>query len=74
MDAHSDKIARHFAAAGLYDVSIASPGLSADEITQRLQNLLGRRAAILAGLDSAQDELLTVRRRLDQVLTSGRGQ
>ena len=74
MDAHSDKIARHFAAAGLYDVSIASPGLSADEITQRLQNLLGRRAAILAGLASAQDELLTVRRRLDQVLTSGRGQ
>ena len=69
VDAKSDKIARHFAAAGLHDVSIASSGLRADEITARLQNLVGRRAAILAGLAEAQDELQTVRRLLDQVLT-----
>jgi hypothetical protein len=69
VDAKSDKIARHFAAAGLHDVSIASAGLSAAEITARLQNLVGRRAAILAGLAEAQDELQTVRRLLDQVLT-----
>ncbi|MBG6213262.1 hypothetical protein RCH23_000864 [Cryobacterium sp. CAN_C3] len=70
VDAKSDKIARHFAAAGLHDVSIASSGLSAAEITGRLQNLLGRRAAILAGLAQAQGELQTVRRLLDQVLTT----
>ncbi|MDJ0338187.1 hypothetical protein [Cryobacterium sp. PH31-O1] len=68
--AYSDKIARHFAAAGLHDVSIASAGLSADEIAGRLQNLLGRRTAILAGLAEAQQELQTVRRLLDQVLTT----
>ena len=68
--AKSDKIARHFAAAGLHDVSIASAGLTADEIAARLQNLLGRREAILAGLAEAQQELQTVRRLLDQVLTS----
>lgn len=70
VDAKSDKIARHFAAAGLHDVSIVSSGLSAAEIAERLQNLLGRRVAILAGLAEAQDELQTVRRLLDQVLTT----
>ncbi|WP_205683905.1 hypothetical protein [Cryobacterium aureum] len=70
VDAKSDKIARHFAAAGLHDVSIVSAGLSAAEIAARLQNLLGRRTAILAGLAEAQDELQTVRRLLDQVLTT----
>jgi hypothetical protein len=72
VDATSDKIARHFDAAGLHDVSIASAGLDAAEIAGRLQNLLGRRAAILAGLADAQDELQTVRRLLDQVLTTER--
>ncbi|SEN39934.1 polysaccharide pyruvyl transferase family protein [Cryobacterium sp. TMT1-3] len=69
VDGKSDKIARHFAAAGLHDVSIISAGLSAAEIAGRLQNLLGRRTAILAGLAEAQNELQTVRRLLDQVLT-----
>lgn len=72
VDARSDKIARHFAAAGLHDVCIASAHLSAAEITRRLQNLLGRRAPILAGLAEAQNELQTVRRLLDQVLTTER--
>ena len=66
----SDKIARHFAAAGLHDVSIDSAGLSRAEIAARLQNLLGRREPILAGLAEAQVELHTVRRLLDQVLTA----
>jgi hypothetical protein len=70
VDARSDKIARHFAAAGLHDVSIASAGLTAEEITARLQNLLGRREPILAGLAEAQHELQTVRRLLDDVLTT----
>ncbi|MDJ0347970.1 hypothetical protein [Cryobacterium sp. PH29-G1] len=70
VDAKSDKIARHFAAAGLYDVSVASAGLTAVDIAGRLQNLLGRRTAILAGLAEAQGELQTVRRLLDQVLTT----
>lgn len=70
VDGRSDKIARHFAAAGLHDVSIISAGLTADEIAGRLQNLLGRRTAILAGLAEAQQELQTVRRLLDQVLTT----
>ncbi|MDJ0376221.1 hypothetical protein [Cryobacterium sp. PH31-L1] len=70
VDPKSDKIARHFAAAGLHDVSIVSAGLSAIEIAARLQNLLGRRTAILAGLTEAQNELQTVRRLLDQVLTT----
>ena len=70
VNAKSDKIARHFAAAGLHDVSIVSAGLTAAQIAARLQNLLGRRVAILAGLAEAQDELHTVRRLLDQVLTS----
>ncbi len=65
----SDKIARHFAAAGLYDVSIDSTGVSAAEIAARLQNLLGRREPILAGLAAAQGELQTARRLLDQVLS-----
>ncbi|SDM76872.1 Polysaccharide pyruvyl transferase family protein WcaK [Cryobacterium flavum] len=68
VDAKSDKIARHFAAAGLHDVSIVSAGLAAAEIAERLQNLLGRRTAILAGLVEAQHELQTVRRLLDEVL------
>ena len=70
VDAKSDKIARHFAAAGLHDVSIVSAGLTAAEIADRLQNLLGRRMAILAGLAEAQNELHNVRRLLDRVLTS----
>ncbi|TFD91423.1 polysaccharide pyruvyl transferase family protein [Cryobacterium serini] len=70
VNAKSDKIARHFAAAGLHDVSIVSAGLTAAQIAARLQNLLGRRVAILAGLAEAQEELHTVRRLLDQVLTS----
>ncbi|TFD59107.1 polysaccharide pyruvyl transferase family protein [Cryobacterium suzukii] len=70
VDARSDKIARHFAAAGLHDVSIVSAGLTAPQIAAGLQNLLGRRVAILTGLAEAQDELHNVRRLLDQVLTS----
>jgi hypothetical protein len=66
----ADKIARHFAAAGLHDVSIDSAGLSSSQIQDRLQNLLGRRASILAGLAEAQAELQTVRRLLDQVLST----
>jgi len=69
-DGSADKIARHFAAAGLHDVSIDSAELSGSQIQDRLQNLLGRRAPILAGLAEAQAELQTVRRLLDQVLTA----
>lgn len=65
----SDKIARHFAAAGLHDLSIDSAQLSAAQIVARLQNLLGRRTTILTGLEQAQVELQTARRLLDRVLT-----
>ena len=65
----ADKIARHFAAAGLHDVSIDSAGLSGTQVRDRLQNLLGRRVPILAGLAEAQAELQSVRRLLDQVLS-----
>lgn len=70
VDATSDKIGRHFSAAGLHDVSIVSAGLDAAEISYRLTLLLGRRAPILAALAEAQGELQTVRRLLDRVLTS----
>jgi len=70
VNSQSEKIARHFAAAGLHDLSIDSATLSAAEIAARLQNLLGRRAAILIGLEQAQGELQSARRLLDQVLTA----
>ena len=70
VSSNSDKIARHFAAAGLHDVSIDSLGLSAAQISARLQNLLGRREAILGGLAEAQGELQIVRHLLNQVLTA----
>ena len=66
----SDKIARHFAAAGIHDISVPSAGLDAEDIVRRLDDLLGRRAPILAQLSRARAELEAVRRRLARVLAS----
>jgi hypothetical protein len=65
----SDKIARHFAAAGIHDVSISTPGLSAAELIDRLEHLIGRRPGIQAQLLAARGELQSANDRLDRVLS-----
>jgi hypothetical protein len=65
----SDKIARHFAAAGIHDVSIATTGVSATELTTRLEHLIGRRAGIQRQLLAARGELRSANDRLDRVLS-----
>jgi hypothetical protein len=65
----SDKIARHFAAAGIHDVSMITADLSSDELSARLEHLIGRRAGIQAQLSSARGDLRSANDRLDRVLT-----
>jgi hypothetical protein len=65
----SDKIARHFAAAGIHDVSIATAGLSAAELSGRLEHLIGRREAIQSQLHGARGALQSANDRLDRVLS-----
>ena len=50
----SDKVARHFAAAGIYDVSFPSAGLGTDDLVSRLEGLLQRRSILLEQLDQAR--------------------
>ncbi|MCU1444487.1 MAG: hypothetical protein JWP54_145 [Cryobacterium sp.] len=65
----SDKIARHFAAAGIHDVSIATAGLSATELSGQLEHLIGRRESIQSQLLAARGDLRSANDRLDQVLS-----
>ena len=67
----SDKIARHFAAAGIHDVSIATAGLSDTDLSARLDHLIGRREGIQSQLLTARGELQSANDRLDQVLSGG---
>ena len=65
----SDKIARHFAAAGIHDVSYPSAGLTATELSARLDHLIGRGEIIQSQLHNARGELQSANDRLDQVLS-----
>jgi hypothetical protein len=64
----SGKIALHFAAAGMHDVSFPSAGLGTAELVARIENLLGRRDMLLEQLELARGELETAGQRLSRVL------
>ncbi|MCU1408345.1 MAG: Polysaccharide pyruvyl transferase family protein WcaK [Microbacteriaceae bacterium] len=64
----SDKIARHFAAAGIHDVSFPSAELRTAELVSRLENLLGRRRMLLEQLERARVELEAAGAQLALVL------
>ena len=64
----STKIARHFAAAGVHDVSVYSAGLDAEEITERMEEILARRDSILDRARGARVDLSHARDRVSAVL------
>jgi glycosyltransferase involved in cell wall biosynthesis len=64
----SDKIARHFAAAFIDDVSVASASLGEQGIVDRLEALLGRREELLSQLEFARADLRSAHVRLAAVL------
>jgi hypothetical protein len=64
----SDKIARHFEAAGIHDVSFQSAELQTVELVSRLENLLGRRGMLLEQLERARADLEAAGERLALVL------
>ncbi|MBC7518014.1 MAG: polysaccharide pyruvyl transferase family protein [Microbacteriaceae bacterium] len=66
----SDKIARHFSAAGMPGIGINAGALSAGEIAAHLETSLARRFELIALLRSAQKQLNLVRERLGTALTS----
>jgi hypothetical protein len=68
----SDKVARHFAAAGIYDVSFPSAGLGTDDLVSRLEGLLQRRAILLEQLDQARAQLERAGVRVAETLGAAR--
>jgi len=66
----SDKIARHFAAAGVHDITVPTAKLSVDEIVARLENLLARREQILEFVAQARTELDSAKARVGSALTA----
>ena len=68
----SDKIDRHFQAAGIRDVSVATDGMDAASIEERLGDVLARRAEMMAALTAAKSDLESVRGELAQLLTGHR--
>jgi hypothetical protein len=53
----SDKLAQHFAAAGIYDVAFASAGLGTPDLVSRMEWLLQRRGMLLEQLEQARAAL-----------------
>lgn len=69
----SDKIERHFAAAGMHDVGVASGTMTAPEIVVWLETAIGRRRELLDQLAAARAELALAKARVADVLRgSGR--
>lgn len=66
----SDKVSRHFAAAGIHDITVPGVGLGAGEIAERLDALIARRAAIMGQLQNARADLDEARSKVDYVLRS----
>jgi len=64
----SDKISRHFAAAGVHDIAVPTAGLDADEIVERLDDILARRDSILGFTARARRRLATAKRHVGAVL------
>jgi hypothetical protein len=65
----SDKIKRHFDAAGIAGVTIHSRGVAADELGEKLEALLARGPEIMAQLALAKGELDRARTRVRRVLS-----
>lgn len=68
----SDKITRHFAAAGMEEIGIAAANLSTTEIVDHLEKSYARRSELPSRLDAARRELETVRDQLHAMLTSAK--
>ncbi|MCU1637207.1 MAG: hypothetical protein JWQ68_2446 [Cryobacterium sp.] len=66
----SDKIARHFAAAGIFDITVPTAHRSAQEIAERVDELLARRAQIAEQVVAARVKLQVVRARIGAALGS----
>ena len=64
----STKIARHFAVAGVYDISVDSSGLVAREVQARMNEILARRDTILMRAEGARAQLERARERVGAVL------
>jgi hypothetical protein len=69
----SDKIDRHFVAAGIEGVSFATSNLSAAQIESAIGAVVGRSDAMFAALASARDELDLVRRDIENAVSGSAG-
>lgn len=64
----SDKIERHFAAAGIHDVSVPSAAMTEAEIIEWLERTASRRPELLDRLAEARTQLADAKARLARVL------
>jgi glycosyltransferase involved in cell wall biosynthesis len=69
----SDKIERHFAAAGIHDVSVASAAMTESQIVEWLERTVSRGPELLDQLAEARTQLADAKARLAKVLEDPSG-
>lgn len=64
----SDKIKRHFDAAGVHDVSIFTSGMTREAIFDSMQVIFNNHAAILSALSVTREKLNTIKKQVSALL------